>query len=648
MQLSVIIVNYNVKYFLEQCLHSVVKACANISSEIFVVDNASVDDSVNYLQKIFPKVKFIASKTNLGFGVANNTALKHCVGDYVLFLNPDTLVPEDCFTNCIQFFKSHPEAGALGVQMVDGSGKFLPESKRSIPSLKTAFYKLIGLSVIFPSSKLFNKYALGNLNKNQTHEVDILAGAFMMLTKEVAQKTNGFDEDFFMYGEDIDLSYRIQKLGYKNYYFGEQQIIHFKGESTKRGSLNYVRMFYSAMSIFVRKHYSTSKANIFTTGINVAIWLRAAVSLVQNFLKRLGLPFFDAMVVFASLFATNWFWVHILRNGKPFDNIATEYALPGFTLVFILGAFLSGIYDNLYKPLKALASSFSAIIVMLAVYSLLPEYLRFSRGVILGGGIFSGVMVTLFRWLFVRLNIIKQTGEEDRIGKTLIVGNTNEYSNAMHMMSSVGYGERVLGRIAIKSSEENVVGTLAEIKTIIKEFSINEILFCQGDLSYKTILSQINFINKPNISFRFHANKSNSIVGSDSKSTTGETLAYDTNFKLGTPYYNRMKRMVDVWVSTLVFMSFFVQFFLVKKPATLFRNAMLVLIGNKTWVGFSFYQTKLPAIAIGIINPQGFVIGKPYPVVNNVLKKTDYIYAKEYDWVNDFKIIFNHYKNLGE
>jgi GT2 family glycosyltransferase len=647
MQLSVIIVNFNVKYFLEQCLHSVLKACTHIDSEILVVDNASADDSVNYLQKIFPKVKFIASKTNLGFGVANNLALKQSSGDYVLFLNPDTLVPEDCFTNCLQFFKSHPNTGALGVQMVDGSGKFLPESKRAIPSLKTAFYKLIGLSVVFPKSGIFNKYALGNLNKNHNHEVDVLAGAFMMITKEVAQKTNGFDEAFFMYGEDIDLSYRIKKLGYKNYFLGEQQIIHFKGESTKRASLNYVRMFYNAMSIFVSKHYATSKAKLFTAGINLAIWLRAFVSIIQNFFKKLGLPFFDAIIVFISLWVTNWFWVHILREGKPFDNIATDYALPGFTVVFILGAFLSGIYDNLYKPLKALASSFSAIIIMLATYSLLPEYIRFSRGVILGGGVFSGLMVTLFRWLLVKLSIIKQIGEEDKIGKTLIVGNNQEFSTVMHMMTSVGYGERVLGRISLKNNEENVVGCISDIKTIIKEFDINEIVFCQGDLSFKNILEQINYINTHSISFRFHANKSNSIVGSDSKSTTGETLAYDTNFKLGTPYYNRMKRMVDVWVSSLVFISFFVQIFLVKNPMNIFKNALLVLIGKRTWVGFSFYQTKLPPVAVGIINPQGFIIGKPYPVVNNVLKKTDYIYAKEYDWVNDLKIIFEHYKNLG-
>ena len=265
MQLSIIIVNYNVKYFLEQCLHSVAKAIAGIDAEIIVVDNDSKDGSVAYLQPLFPRVKFVASKTNDGFAVANNKALALSKGDYILFLNPDTIVPEDCFANCINFFKEHKNCGALGVQMIDGAGNFLPESKRSFPSLSAAFYKLSGLSLIFPKSKIFNKYALGNLPKDDNFEVDVLAGAFMMLSRTVIEYTKGFDETYFMYGEDIDLSFRVQQAGYKNYYFGKQQIIHFKGESTKRGSLNYVRMFYKAMSVFVKKHYTGSKATFFAT-----------------------------------------------------------------------------------------------------------------------------------------------------------------------------------------------------------------------------------------------------------------------------------------------------------------------------------------------------------------------------------------------
>jgi O-antigen biosynthesis protein len=263
MQLSVIIVNYNVKHFLEQCLFSVLKASATIQAEIFVIDNNSSDNSIDYLQPRFPLVRFMANPENIGFAKACNQGLKWSKGEYVLFLNPDTIVPEDCFEKCLAFFAANPNAGALGIRMLDGTGKFLKESKRSFPSPVTSLFKLFGLSRLFPHSKLFSKYHLGHLDNKKDHEVDVLAGAFMMIRKEVLDATGGFDEIFFMYGEDVDLSYRIQKLvnpvtgeKYRNYYFSGSSIIHFKGESTRRASMNYVRMFYNAMSLFVRKHYA--------------------------------------------------------------------------------------------------------------------------------------------------------------------------------------------------------------------------------------------------------------------------------------------------------------------------------------------------------------------------------------------------------
>src|SRR5687768_2474036 len=260
LQLSVIIVNYNVKHFLEQCLCSVQKAIAGLQAEVIVIDNHSADNSVNYLESKFPGVRFLTNPDNLGFAKACNQGLRLATGKYVLFQNPDTLVPEDCYRSCITFMESHPDAGALGIKMLDGRGKFLKESKRSFPSPLTSLFKLFGLSRLFPRSRIFSKYHLGNLDENKNHEVDVLAGAFMMVRKDVMEKVGGFDEIFFMYGEDVDLSYRIQKAGYRNYYFAESQIIHFKGESTRKGSLNYVRLFYKAMSIFVAKHYGGGKA----------------------------------------------------------------------------------------------------------------------------------------------------------------------------------------------------------------------------------------------------------------------------------------------------------------------------------------------------------------------------------------------------
>jgi GT2 family glycosyltransferase len=266
LQLSIIIVNYNVKYFVEQCLYSVINAIKNLEAEIIVIDNNSTDGSKTFFTNKFTNVHFIWNNENIGFSKANNTALQKATGKYILFLNPDTLIPEDCFEKCLAFFQTQKDMGALGIRMIDGTGKFLKESKRGFPSLLTSLFKLGGLAKLFPTS--------GNLSENENHVVDVLSGAFMMVEKRVLDKTGGFDEDFFMYGEDIDLSYRIQKAWYKNYYFSESTIIHFKGESTKKDSLQYVRVFYGAMNLFVKKQYSGTRALLYSIFIQMAIWLK--------------------------------------------------------------------------------------------------------------------------------------------------------------------------------------------------------------------------------------------------------------------------------------------------------------------------------------------------------------------------------------
>lgn len=287
MTLSIIIVNYNVKYFLEKCLYSVQKAITDIETEIFVIDNNSTDGSVAYLQPIFPQIIFISNKHNTGFGKACNQGLALSSGKYILFLNPDTLVAPDSFTRCINKFETDTTFGAIGVKMVDGDGKFLKESKRSLPEPLSSLYKLFGLSGLFPKSTIFSKYNLGYLDENQNHEVDVLCGAFMMIKKTVLDKTGGFDEAFFMYGEDIDLSYRILKAGYANYYLSETTIIHFKGESTDKGSLKYIKAFYGAMIIFVNKHYNGLQKFFFKGLLFAGIAVRAVISTISIFFRKL-------------------------------------------------------------------------------------------------------------------------------------------------------------------------------------------------------------------------------------------------------------------------------------------------------------------------------------------------------------------------
>ncbi len=287
LRLSIIIVNYNVKYFLEQCLYSVQKACENIHAEIWVADNCSTDGSKEYLHNRFPDVNFIWNDINLGFAKANNLALAKTTGDYILFLNPDTIIAEDCLEKCIQFLETHPQAGALGIRMIDGAGSFLKESKRAFPSPFVSVCKLSGLTALFPTSRIFAKYYVGHLSEKENHEVDVLAGAFMIIPKVILDKVGSFDETFFMYGEDVDLSYRIQKAGYQNYYFAESTIIHFKGESTRKKDFKYVKMFYNAMILFVKKHYSGTRLSVFAILLRLAILVRGAISVIGNCIKYL-------------------------------------------------------------------------------------------------------------------------------------------------------------------------------------------------------------------------------------------------------------------------------------------------------------------------------------------------------------------------
>lgn len=277
---SVIIVNFNVKYFLEQCLFSVRKAGEGLDLDIRVVDNASTDGSRTYLQHRFPEVTFYWNDRNLGFAAANNQALRDATGQYILFLNPDTILPEDGLRTCIACLDSEPDIGALGVRMMDGNGRFLRESRRAFPDPLTALFKLTGMATLFPRSPRFARYHMGHLDPRHSHDTDVLAGAFMMVRAEVLRQTGGFDEAFFMYGEDIDLSYRIRQAGWRNRYLADCTILHFKGESTRKGSLDYLRMFYGAMAIFARKHYGKRRAGLLSVGLQAGIVLRGVGSAV--------------------------------------------------------------------------------------------------------------------------------------------------------------------------------------------------------------------------------------------------------------------------------------------------------------------------------------------------------------------------------
>ena len=285
MKLSVVIVSYNVSHYLLQCLDSLQRALRGIDGEVIVVDNHSRDNSVALVHQAHPEVKVIENLHNLGFSKANNIALRQAKGEYALLLNPDTIVADNTIRDCIAFLDLHPDAGAAGVMMLNADGTVAPESRRGVPTPLTSFYKLSGLCRMFPRSPRFGRYYLGHLPWHTPQQIDIVSGAFCMLRRSVLDKVGLLDEDYFMYGEDIDLSYRILKQGATNWYL-PYPILHYKGESTQKSSFRYVHVFYQAMLIFFRKHFS-HLGLLVTLPIKTAIWFKALVALVAMLTNRM-------------------------------------------------------------------------------------------------------------------------------------------------------------------------------------------------------------------------------------------------------------------------------------------------------------------------------------------------------------------------
>ncbi len=279
-QLSVIIVSYNVRYYLEQCLRSVLKAADGIDSEVIVIDNASDDASLEYLAPLFPSVRFMEAGGNIGFSRANNKAAAATEGKYLLFLNPDTIVSENAFADCLKFMESHPQAGMAGVCMLNRDGTFARESKRAVPTPFVSFCKMSGLCSLFPKSKLFGRYYLGYLDNRTEARIEVVSGAYMFVRGEAFRSVGGFDEMFFMYGEDIDLSYRIQQSGYENWYL-PVRILHYKGESTNKTSYRYAKVFYNAMLIFFDKHYKGINF-LFRWSVHLAVSVQTLLTYMRN------------------------------------------------------------------------------------------------------------------------------------------------------------------------------------------------------------------------------------------------------------------------------------------------------------------------------------------------------------------------------
>ena len=647
MKISIIIVNYNVKYFLEQCLQSVHKAIEHMDAEVFVVDNNSVDRSVEMVAEKFPWVNLIANKENTGFSVANNQAMRIAKGAYFLLLNPDTIVEQDTFEKSVAFMDANPIAGGLGVKMVDGKGKFLPESKRSLPTPAVAFYKIFGLSKIFPKSKRFGAYHLGHLPENETNEADILAGAYMLMRKEALDKVGLLDETFFMYGEDIDLSYRLILGGYKNYYFPETRIIHYKGESTKKGSLNYVFMFYKAMIIFAQKHFSTKNAWLFSSLINTAIYLRALASISARFVKTIALPIFDASLIYVGMIYLKNYWEanHRYIEGGAYPDIYWQVVIPAYILIWLAIDKLSGVYDKPFKLSKLVRGTIYGLITLLAIYSLLPEELRFSRALILMGGIWSGIALTLSRSLFKLFKLKSFQWGETNQKRFLIIGSEEECIRVFNLLKQTDIQTGFIGFIHIENKIEKhdlYLGQINQLEEAVGVYEIDELIFCSKDLSAQEIIAHMSVIDKHDLDFKIAPEESLYVIGSNSINTQGEHYAFELS-SINKQENIRNKRFFDI-TSSLVLLAFSpILIILNKNFLNVLKNILLVLIGVKSWVSYHEIGKKdaLPKIKEGVLNPVSHLKSK---LTERTIFKLNMLYAKEYQVKNDFDILL---KNLS-
>jgi O-antigen biosynthesis protein len=609
------------------------RTSANV--EVWVVDNNSVDDSNTMVQERFPWVKLIANKENLGFSKANNQAMRMATGEYCLLLNPDTVVEESTFLKVVDFMDAHPKAGGLGVHMVDGNGVFLPESKRGLPTPAVSFYKIFGISRLFKKSARFNQYHLGHLASDAIHEVDILSGAFMLMRKSVLDEIGLLDEAFFMYGEDIDLSYRIIKAGYKNYYFPETTIIHYKGESTKKGSLNYVYVFYNAMVIFANKHFSQQNAKIFSWLINLAIWIRAGAAVLVRTIKGLAFPIWEIALVFA-------FWeLARYAYAQAYDKIYQDQLVVPILLAccvfWSLSVFLGGGYDRPYRPSRVVRPLLYGAVCILGFYSLLPEDMRFSRALIVMGGVIAFLVYFGHRWLWQR---IAKEGASDFL-QTGILGSKEEIDRIQKMFISNADHESI---IAIDPS-----CSLDRLREYIAIHKMGRLVFCARDLSSGQIIGMMTAVSDLQIEMKIAPPESLFMIGSNSIEKSGDIAIVDVN-SITLPHNRRIKSLIDVLVALLFIVFWPLIFWIAKNPWGWFKNCWHVLIGRSTWVGPDVQLLATDKLAKdlnrrAIIHPS--FVPAPHALSHDALVRMNTLYIKDYSPWRDLRLLWQCRAMLG-
>ncbi|HNK68697.1 MAG TPA: glycosyltransferase family 2 protein [Flavobacteriales bacterium] len=637
MKLSVIIVNYNVRAYLEQCLRTVFEALEGVDGDVFVVDNQSTDGSVEMVREKFPGVRLIANKENVGFSRANNQAIRESSAEYVLLLNPDTVVGEDVFRTVITFMDKRPACGGLGVKMIDGAGRFLPESKRGLPTPAVAFYKIIGLTRLFPRSKVFGRYHLGHLPENGAAPIEILSGACMFLRKRTLDEVGLLDESFFMYGEDIDLSYRITMGGYENWYLPEARIIHYKGESTKKSSVNYVFVFYNAMAIFAKKHFTRKRPDVFAGLINGSIYLSAAGAIVTRFLRRALLPMLDVLMVSILLIAGQYMLGGIAPDaGKLRFFVATGAGCA------LLSAFF-GVYDLPVRLINVLKAVAAMVLVGGGVWLLNGQ--DRTQGLMVGYLVaVCGISLVATRLLLHLFRVKPFTLRALDRKRVLAIGSAEESQHALALLWQTHFG---LGRQQqMDPKEANAADAVEAIRKKIRKHGIDEVVFCAKDLAWGRIVELMERLKRTRVMFKIAQPAREFIIGPSSIESVQDLLIMEEH-AVSSSAARRRKRILDVAVSCILLLLLPITIWFVRDKSGFLGNIVRVLRGSASWVGYFPHMdqgVRLPRIRPGILDPVRADGLDPVPLT---VHRVNLTYAKDYRTGQDLRLIWRGFAGLG-
>ncbi len=673
--LSVVIVSYNVAYFLEQALLSVRRACEGLRVEVFVVDNASVDNSVAMTRERFPEVHLIANADNVGFSRANNQALRAARGRYQLLLNPDTVVAEDSFRQVVTYMDTHPRVGGLGVKMLDGHGRFLPESKRGLPTPWVAFCKMFGLSALFPRSRRFAGYHLGYLSPDETHEIDVLSGAFMLLRKSALDEVGLLDEEYFMYGEDIDLSWRLRLGGWLNVYFPGTRIIHYKGESTKRTSVNYVRVFYRAMVIFARKHFAPRYATTFSLLINLAIGVRAGLAVARRVAETVLPIALDAALIFGGMVFLKQYWEanHKYVPG-PYPPQYLEVAVPAYIAAWLLSAYFSGGYD---EPPRAgqLARGVAVGTVLISAISNFLDAWRFSKALIVLGGVWAVAALLLRRLATGYLRHGELRLGERRTRRLAVVGSPTEVARVQQLLSHARVHADVLGsiepetdlRLTGRELEANHIneshtapphpepeislGRLSQLDDIISLYQLDEVIFCGRDLPSSRIIEAMVQSHQRPVEYKILPEASAYIIGSSSKNSPGDYYTLTVELRLYKPSQQRAQRLLNVLSAVALLALSPVLVWVMRDRLGFVRNCFSVLLGQLSWVGLRYEVAAAPAARRrAVLSPADRLPATEaasLPFDDATRRRLEVLYAKDYSPSLDLGILLRGFRLLG-